>query len=395
MVGAVLAGFWRDRLARDSLRCKTQQGHQPCLGFCASRLILLSLRHVLREFCRASLSKRVLVPVVLSGVLCAACTTPTMPSTSTSASTPAVGVSASPSVPNPDPFEPFNRAIYRFNDRVDRVVFKPIARGYQAVTPQPVRNGISRFFSHWGSLWSVINSTLQGKGDEALQTWMRFNVNLIFGLGGFLDPATEMGLANPQQDLGLTLAHWGVPSGPYVVLPFLGPSTLRDMSNPLVSLSGGDPVWQSIPPQQRLGFLGLRLLDTRSQLLGLTDTVDQVALDPYRFMRDAYLQRRRALTGQPNSAGLSDTSGTFESFDDVESDGKTDGKSGAPASASDHLVSVKPTPSPQAPVRAKSGIAHQKKPHRAGHAKPPALRAMGRAISQPTVASQGMKDVQP
>ncbi len=266
---------------------------------------------------------------------------------------------------NPDPWESWNRKVYRFNDTVDKAVLKPLAQGYQAITPQPVRNGVSRFFSHWGSLWSLVNSALQGRGDEALQTWMRFNVNLFFGLGGFLDPATEMGLVNARQDFGLTLAHWGVPKGPYLVLPLFGPTTLRD-STDWGFLSIQNPAFNTHDVPTRNSALGLRLVDMRAQLLSVTDTVNAVALDPYRFVRDGYLQRRQALVGQ-GSASATRVDLPFDSFDEEvpsASDSPGTQKVGSVASGS-QVSSVEGQSVPQAQAGLNKPRFHSKR-----HAKP-------------------------
>ena len=141
------------------------------------------------------------------------------------------GASGCASVPNPDPSDPlegFNRSVYRFNDAFDRAVAKPVATAYKEVLPNPVRNGVRNFFSNIADLLIGANNLLQGKPEEALTDWMRFAVNTTFGVVGIADWATDMGLDKHNEDFGQTLGRWGVGSGPYVVLPFLGPSDVRD-----------------------------------------------------------------------------------------------------------------------------------------------------------------------
>lgn len=209
-----------------------------------------------------------------------------------------------------DPWESWNRKVFRFNDALDRTVMQPVAEGYQAVVPQLVRTGIGNFFGNLGDLWSAANHLLQGKGEDGVKMGMRFLTNTAFGLGGLLDFATDLGLPRRSEDFGQTLGRWGVAPGPYLVLPVLGPSTLRDTGG-LVLDYASYPTQRIEREALRYGATGLRVVDTRAALLDTTGLVDQVALDRYSFLRDAWLQRRldQVLDGAVPLAPL-------ENFDD-------------------------------------------------------------------------------
>ncbi len=190
-----------------------------------------------------------------------------------------------------DPFETFNRDVYRFNEVVDEAVVKPVAIAYRDVTPDPVRTGVSNFFGNLGDVWSTANAVLQLRPREAAENWLRVSVNTVFGLGGLLDIASEMGIERTKLDFGLTLGRWGVPAGPYLVLPFMGPSTIRDVAGTSIE-SRGDLVQQLEHIPTRNSLYVLRLVDTRTNLLRATSMLEGVALDKYSFTRDVYLQRR-------------------------------------------------------------------------------------------------------
>ncbi|MGE0332790.1 MAG: VacJ family lipoprotein [Ramlibacter sp.] len=192
-----------------------------------------------------------------------------------------------------DPFERWNRGVSEFNDNIDSVVLKPVAVAYREVTPPAVRTGVSNFFGNLGDFWSFVNSALQFKWQNAAENLMRVNVNTFFGLGGILDVASEMNIDRHREDFGQTLGRWGVPAGPYLVLPLLGPSTLRDTLALPVDRRG-DPVQDINPQASRNGTYLLRAVDVRSNLLRAGAVLDEAALDKYSFTRDAYLQRRRA-----------------------------------------------------------------------------------------------------
>ncbi|APW47474.1 MlaA family lipoprotein [Rhodoferax antarcticus] len=193
-----------------------------------------------------------------------------------------------------DPLEPFNRGMYSFNDVVDRAVVKPVATAYRDVLPSPVRTGVSNFFSNLQDLWSFVNNALQLKGEGAGNSIMRFGVNTAFGLGGVLDIASEMRIERFPEDFGQTLGHWGVGAGPYVVLPLLGPSTLRDTAALPVDSNGNALSHVSDIPARNSATV-LNLVNRRSRLLDASKMLEEVALDPYTFTRDAFLQRRQSL----------------------------------------------------------------------------------------------------
>ena len=192
-----------------------------------------------------------------------------------------------------DPYEPFNRKMQSFNDGVDDAVLKPVAKAYETVTPQPVRTGVGNFFGNLGDLWSLVNHALQGNGLQAYNHMVRFTTNTVLGLGGLLDIATEMGVDRKKQDFGQTLGAWGVQPGPYLVLPLLGPSTVRDTAALPVDWQG-NVLGDLHPVSHRNSLTGLRLVDTRARLLKAGDVVDSVALDRYTLVRDFYLSSRGA-----------------------------------------------------------------------------------------------------
>jgi phospholipid-binding lipoprotein MlaA len=203
----------------------------------------------------------------------------------------AQGCATGPNANPADPLEPFNRTVYDFNDGLDRAIFKPVATAYKDVTPSPVRTGVNNFFNNIADVWSVVNNALQLKPKETLETGMRVVFNSIFGFAGVLDIGTEMRLPRNKQDFGQTLGYWGVESGAYVVLPFFGPSSVRDTVGTVVD-SSVDIVSNVNNVPARNSLIGLRVVDKRAQFLGVTDFVEQAALDPYSFTRDLYLQRR-------------------------------------------------------------------------------------------------------
>ena len=196
--------------------------------------------------------------------------------------------------PNPtDPLEPFNREVSKLNEHVDAVVLKPAATLYRENVPALARTGVSNFFGNLSDGWSSVNSLLQFKLQNAAEDWMRFSFNSVFGFAGVLDIASEMNIERHREDFGQTLGRWGVPAGPYIVLPLLGPSTLRDTVALPVDWQG-DPLYHITPSTPRDSLYGLRLVDVRANLLRAGDVLEGAALDKYSFTRDAYLQKRRA-----------------------------------------------------------------------------------------------------
>lgn len=191
-----------------------------------------------------------------------------------------------------DPLEAYNRSMTRFNDTVDEVVLKPVATAYQQAMPAPVRTGVSNFFGNLGDAWSFVNNILQAKPEGALHSFWRVVINSTMGLGGVLDPATEMRLQRHREDFGQTLGYWGVPAGPYFVLPLFGPSTLRDAAALPVD-AYGSAVGHVNDVSVRNSLIGVNVIQTRASLLTTTDFLESAALDKYSFQRDAFLQKRR------------------------------------------------------------------------------------------------------
>jgi phospholipid-binding lipoprotein MlaA len=190
-----------------------------------------------------------------------------------------------------DPFEPANRVIFNFNDGVDRFIAVPVAKGYQKVTPQPLRTAVSNFFSNLGDLTNAANNLLQLKITDATEDLVRFAFNSTFGLGGLLDWATPAGLPKHHQDFGLTLGHWGIPSGPYLVLPLFGPSTVRDSMGLIVDVKV-NPL-NYIEPAVRNPLYVLQFVSVRSDLLGASDLLQQAALDKYAAAQSAFARHGR------------------------------------------------------------------------------------------------------
>lgn len=194
-----------------------------------------------------------------------------------------------------DPWENWNRKVFAFNEGLDEHVLKPVATGYAKVVPQFVRRSVDNFFNNAADGWSAINNVLQGKFEPAFQDVVRVTTNSVLGFGGVLDIASEFGLEHHYEDLGQTFGRWGFGAGAYVVWPLLGPSTVRDsialpadrwLASPAVVISDGRWQW---------GITVLHVVNTRANLLGASRVIDDIALDKYSFLRDAYLQRRRSL----------------------------------------------------------------------------------------------------
>lgn len=196
-----------------------------------------------------------------------------------------------PPPPKEDPWENFNRKVYSFNESVDQAVLKPVAEAYRKVVPELVRTGVSNVLGNVGDVWSAANHLLQGKIHAGLDMGMRVLTNTVFGLGGLLDPASEMGLTRRSEDFGQTLGRWGVGPGPYLVLPLLGPSTLRDSGALLVDRQAAATNFIS---NNGLAYsvTALEIVNLRASLLGASQLLDSVALDKYSFLRQAFLSRR-------------------------------------------------------------------------------------------------------
>ena len=203
-----------------------------------------------------------------------------------------------------DPIESLNRQVFEFNEVVDRAILKPVAQAYEFVLPEPVRDCVSGMFSNLREPSNAINNLLQGKPADAFSDTCRFVVNTTVGLLGCFDPARQMGLEKHNEDFGQTLGRWGIGSGPYLVVPILGPSTLRDA----IGIYGAEPYldvnFYIDNVRVRNAILGTRVVNQRAELLQTDDLISGAALDKYRFIRDGFLQRRRSLVydGSPPPA---------------------------------------------------------------------------------------------
>jgi len=196
--------------------------------------------------------------------------------------------------PSPDdPWEPFNRSVFEFNEGLDKYVLKPVVSGYRFVLPEFIREGVYNFFSNYNDIYTALNNLLQGKPDYAFNDLMRVVVNTTMGLGGLIDLATPGGLEKHKEDFGQTFGVWGVPSGPYVVLPFFGPSSVRDTFGTVADLET-DYLFKYIPDVGlRNSLTGLRVVNARNTYYEAGDLLDGAAIDKYSFLRDAYIQRRK------------------------------------------------------------------------------------------------------
>ena len=204
-----------------------------------------------------------------------------------------------------DPWENWNRKVFAFNEGLDEKVLKPVATAYSNVVPQPVRRGVANFFNNAADAWSAVNNFLQGKFAAGAHDVMRVGTNTLFGLGGVLDVATEIGFEHHYEDFGQTLGYWGIGAGAYIVWPVFGPSTVRESFalpfdravSPAVVIHDGGAV---------SGITLLQIVNTRANLLGASRVLDDIALDKYTFVRDAYLQRRRSLVFDGDAPDVDD-----------------------------------------------------------------------------------------
>ena len=200
-----------------------------------------------------------------------------------------------------DPLEPFNRAIYQFNDGLDKAIMKPVATVYKEVLPEFARTGVTNFFNNLYDIITALNNLLQGKISDAVSDVGRLAVNTTIGVAGLIDVATEIGLEKHKEDFGQTLGRWGIGDGPYLQIPFLGPSSFRDAIGAFADFKV-DPIrwiWRD-HVAIRNSVWGLYFVNLRANLLDSTKILDEAALDPYEFQRDAYLQRRRNLVYDGN-----------------------------------------------------------------------------------------------
>ena len=200
-----------------------------------------------------------------------------------------------------DPWESSNRAVFQFNDTIDKAIFKPVAQAYAFITPQPVRTCIHNIFLNIGDIWAGVNSSLQGRHIDAINTFGRVMLNTTLGLGGCLDLASTTGANRIPNDFGVTLGVWGISSGPYIVLPLIGSSTVRDGTGLIADAYVNQVGWGHMISDisVRNSLYGLEVVQRREALLDVTETLDRTALDRYSFIRDAYLKRRSVQVNGP------------------------------------------------------------------------------------------------
>ncbi|MEN9688547.1 MAG: hypothetical protein RI998_544 [Pseudomonadota bacterium] len=213
-----------------------------------------------------------------------------------------------------DPFETTNRRVSAFNEQLDQNLVKPVATTYQQSVPGFIQDGVHNFFGNLGDIWSTANNALQLKPMETAETGLRTAINTVFGVYGLIDWGSRLGLQRHNADFGQTLGYWGVPSGPYIVLPLLGPSNVRDTVGLVVDAQ--ENKWAQVTPDSaRYSGTAVRVVDKRAEFLGMDKQLDEVALDKYSFIRDAYVQRRLAQTrrGKPGADDGDDNKGGGDS----------------------------------------------------------------------------------
>ncbi|MGU7774033.1 MlaA family lipoprotein [Burkholderia sp. MR1-5-21] len=214
-----------------------------------------------------------------------------------------------------DPLEGFNRTMFKFNDTVDTYALKPVAKGYQYVVPQPVRDSVTNVFSNIGDLYIAANNIVQLRIADGVGDLMRVVINTVFGVGGLFDVATVAKLPKHTADFGVTMGRYGMPAGPYLVLPLLGPSTVRDAAGLGVDYVG-NPLTYVKPDSLSWGVYGVNLVNTRANLLGAGDVLEAAAIDKYSFVRNAYLQRRQMLISNARGeAGVSSGSEALPKYE--------------------------------------------------------------------------------
>ena len=197
-----------------------------------------------------------------------------------------------------DPLEPMNRAIFGFNEIVDDNVLEPVAKGYRYITPDPVERSVSNFFNNLGEINTIINSALQMKLDKTITSSSRLAINSTVGVLGLFDVATSLGIQREREDFGQTLGHYGISSGPYLVLPFFGPSSFRDAPGfyaDVMMEKSISPIYTELHHEERQAIQATNVIDTRANLLKATKILDTAAKDKYIFLRESYLQRRAKL----------------------------------------------------------------------------------------------------
>jgi phospholipid-binding lipoprotein MlaA len=237
-----------------------------------------------------------------------------------------------------DPWENWNRKVFAFNESLDENVLKPVATVYAKIVPQPVRRGVDNFFANAADAWSAVNNVLQGKAQPAFEDVVRVTTNSFFGLGGIFDVASEIGIERHKEDFGQTLGRWGFGAGAYIVWPLFGPSTVRD-SIALPLDRAASPALLINDGRAQVGLTVLQLVNTRANLLGASQVLDDIALDKYTFLRDAYLQRRRSLIFDGNEPETPD----------ANDPGPTPISAPADAASSAAAAASAPTPPASAP----------------------------------------------
>lgn len=229
---------------------------------------------------------------------------------------------------NNDPLQKINRGVYKFNDVVDRATLKPLAKGYQKITPQWMRTGVSNFFSNIGEPWTIVNELFQGKPKAMGKQTGRFLINSVLGVGGLIDVASRMNIQAQKEDFGQTLAVWGVPSGPYVVLPLLGPSSIRDGFGRVPDYYGHPLSYAQVNWKVRTGLAVLGAVSAREKLLSLEGILNK-AYDPYSVMRDVWVQQREYEIYDGNPPQPKDDSDMYDDTDSEDSSSDASGGSSA------------------------------------------------------------------
>lgn len=204
-----------------------------------------------------------------------------------------------------DPWEPMNRKIFAFNEGIDTIILKPVAKGYEFITPRPVRTGVNNFFGNLSDMGSLVNAILQLDGQATAGIAARVINNTFFGLGGIFDVATPLGNPKIERNFGSTLAHYGVKSGPYVVLPFFGPSTVRDGIG-MIPDAFLNPVFYVDDDATRISLYALGFVNARTNLFSIERQLENIGTDKYSAMRDYWLQYRWAQLGTPVSQAQQD-----------------------------------------------------------------------------------------
>ncbi|OHX12347.1 hypothetical protein BI347_01650 [Chromobacterium sphagni] len=242
------------------------------------------------------------------------------------------GCASNPAAPY-DPYEPYNRTVFKVNDTADQWVLQPLAKGYQKVVPSPVRTGVGNFFDNLKDVYSFAFNLLRAEPEKAANDFMRVAINTGFGLFGLIDIADQAGLKNNKTTLGDTLATWGWNSSNYFVLPFFGPSTVRDSTGLAASLAGPGPerlIYHN--GNEAIAFYTLYGVNTRAKYLGVDNLLDTAAVDRYSYTRDVYMQLRAKQLGQPDPTQPADSLNLDELMDSPGPGGKSD--SSAPAARS-------------------------------------------------------------